>query len=103
MLRLSSARTVNDWHCEYRTDRPLAYGLWLIAYGSYVPTICHKRSALCHFGSHRLERFEFFFLAAFDFQLNCGVLDVEALLEGLLDAVEDLMKIAAVFYHSVSA
>ena len=77
--------------------------LWLIAYGSYVPTICHKRSALCHFGSHRLERFEFFFLAAFGFQLNRGVLDVEALLEGVLDAVEDLMKIAAVFYHSVSA
>ena len=23
----------------------LAYGLWLIAHGSYVPTICHRPSA----------------------------------------------------------
>ena len=25
----------------------LAYGVWLIAYGSYVPAICHRLSAIC--------------------------------------------------------
>jgi hypothetical protein len=25
----------------------LAYGSWLIAYGSYVLTICHRLSAIC--------------------------------------------------------
>jgi hypothetical protein len=25
----------------------LAYGIWRIAYGSSVPTICHKLSAIC--------------------------------------------------------
>ena len=27
----------------------LAYSLWLIAYGSLISSICHKRSALCDF------------------------------------------------------
>src|SRR5215475_15919445 len=49
------------------------------------------------------KRFEFVFLAAFGFQLNRGVLDIEALLERVFNVVEHLMKIAAVFYHRVSA
>src|SRR5262245_60499126 len=32
----------------------LAYGIWLIAYGSYVPTISHKLSAICDFGAPRI-------------------------------------------------
>ena len=35
----------------------LAYGTWLIAYGSYVPTICHKLSAICEVRAPRIWTF----------------------------------------------
>src|SRR6185295_13889230 len=49
------------------------------------------------------KSFELFFLPAFDFELDRGVLDIELYLQGIFDAVQNLMKIPAVGHYRVGA
>ena len=55
-----------------------------------------------NFGFRTSKPFEFFFLAAFGFQLDRDVLDVETIFERVLDAIEHLVKVLAVVHHRVS-
>ena len=50
-----------------------------------------------------LKILELLVLAALGFQLDRRMLDVEALFQSILDAVQNLMEVAAVLYHRMSA
>jgi hypothetical protein len=108
MGRVQNVQTVQAVQNVWNDGGALIYtNHWLRSRGLgpliSLPTEGIRAGALHSAAYWSSERFELFFLAAFNFQLNRRVLDIETFLEHLFDAVQDLMKVAAVLHYRVGA